>query len=62
MKNKRLRVIPPTNKKVPIFKPEDCLNYLEPNRRLFLRNSFLSEGPLPEAKNGDHDFRERYRI
>jgi hypothetical protein len=62
MKDKRLRDLHQTDKKVIIFKPEDCLNYIKPSRKLFLKNPFHSEGPLPESKGNDHDFRERYRI
>ena len=45
-----------------MFKPEDCLNYTKPNRKFFLKDPFLSEGPLQESKGNDNDFRERYRI
>lgn len=62
MKTKRLRDLHQTKKKMAIVKPEDCLNYQNPNRRLFLRNPLLSQGPPPEARGNDHDFRERYRI
>lgn len=62
MKNKQLRVVHPTNKKLVLFRPEDCLNYIKPNRNLFLKNPFHSEEPLPESKGNENDFRERYRI
>jgi hypothetical protein len=62
MKNKRLRVIRQTDKQGVIFRPEDCLNYIKPNRKTFLKNPFHSEDPLPESKGNDHDLRERYRI
>jgi hypothetical protein len=62
MKNKRLRVIHPTNKKVVMIRPEDCLNYIKPNRKFILKDPFHSEGSLPESKGNDNDYRERYRI
>jgi hypothetical protein len=62
MKNKRLRDTHQLNKKMVIFKPEGCLNYIKPNRNLFLKDPFLSKGSLPESKGNDYDFRERYRI
>ncbi len=62
MRKKHLEIIQQTNKKVVMFKPEDCLNYIKPNRKFFLKDPFLSEGPLQESKGIDNDFRERYRI
>ena len=62
MKKKHLEIIQQTNKKVVIFKPLECLNYIKPNRKFFLEGPFLSQGPLQESKDIDNDFRERYRI
>ena len=64
MKKKELRVIRQTNKnkKVVLFKPQDCLNYTKPNRNLFLKDLFNAEDPSREGKSHDNDYRERYRI
>jgi hypothetical protein len=62
MKNKPLKVVHQTNKKMVIFRPQDCLNYVEPNWKLFLKDFFHSEGLLPESKCHDNEMRERYRI
>ena len=62
MKNKSLKDSHQLNKRKVLFKPEDCLNYVKPNRKFVLKDTFLSEGPLQESKGIDNDFRERYRI
>ncbi len=62
MKNKQSKDTHQTKKKRIIFKLEDCLNYVKPNRKLFLKDPLLSEGPLQESIGINNDFRERYRI
>jgi hypothetical protein len=62
MKNQRSKDTRQTNKKKIIFKLEDCLNYVKPNRKFFLKDPSLSEGPPQNPKGIDNDFRERYRI
>jgi hypothetical protein len=62
MKKKHLEVIQQINKKVVIFKPLECLNYIKPSRNAFLEDPFHSEAPLQESRGIDNDFRERYRI
>lgn len=61
MKNKRLKVIHQKNKKMVIFRPQDCLNYIKPNRNFFLKDSFHPGDLQSESKGNDDEMRERYR-